>query len=58
MSSNKMSPRTQVKKNKNQKITDKTDKAMSDIKKIGIVSCCLIAILIVIGLFVDTEETF
>ena len=39
MSSNKMSPRTQVKKNKNQKITDKTDKAMSDIKKIGIVSC-------------------
>lgn len=58
MSSNKMSPRTQVKKNKNQKITDKTDKAMSDIKKIGIISCCLIAILIVIGLFVDTEESY
>ena len=58
MSSNKMSSRAQVKKTKNQKVTDKTDKAMGDIKKIGIVSCCLIAILIVIGLFIDTDESY
>ena len=58
MSSNKMSSRAQVKKTKNQKVTDKTDKAMGDIKKIGIVSCCLIAILIVIGIFINTEESY
>ena len=58
MSSNKMSSRAQVKKTKNQKAADKTDKAMNDVKRIGIISCCLIAILIVIGLFIDTDESY
>lgn len=58
MSSNKMSSRTQVKKTKNQKTVDKTDKAMNDIKKIGIISCILMAILIVIGFFIDADESY
>ena len=58
MSSNKMSQRTQIKRSKTKRSVDKMDKAMNDVKKIGIISCCLIAVLIVIGIFINTEESY
>lgn len=58
MSSNKMSQRTQIKRSKTKRSIDKMDKAMNDVKKIGIISCCLIAVLLVIGIFINTEESY
>ena len=58
MSSNKMNQRTQIKKSRSKRSEDKIDKAMRDVKKIGIISCCLIAILLVISIFIDTEESY
>ena len=56
--SSKISARTKVKKTKTARMTDKTDKAMTDVKRIGIISCCLIAILLVIGIFINPEESY
>ena len=58
MGSNKMSQRTQIKRSKTKRSIDKMDKAMNDVKKIGIISCCLIAVLLVIGIFINTEESY
>lgn len=56
--SSKMSSKRQIKRSKEKRSQDKMDKAMSDVKKIGIISCCLVALLLVIGIFVDTEESY
>ena len=56
--SSKMSSKRQIKRSKEKRNQDKMDKAMNDVKKIGIISCCLIAVLIVIGIFIDTEESY
>ncbi len=56
--SSKMSSKRQIKRSKEKRSQDKMDKAMNDVKKIGIISCCLIAVLIVIGIFIDTEESY
>ena len=56
--SSKMNQRSQIKKSKTKRSADKMDKAMNDVKKIGIVSCCLIAVLLVIGMFIDTDESY
>lgn len=34
------------------------EKAMNDVKKIGIISCCLVAVLLVIGVFIDADESY
>ena len=56
--SSKMSSKRQIKRTKEKRSKDKMDKAMSDVKKIGIVSCCLIGILIVIGIFISPDESY
>ena len=56
--SSKMSSKRQIKRSKEKRSLDKMDKAMNDVKKIGIISCCLIGILIVIGIFVNNEESY
>lgn len=56
--SSKMSSKRQIKRTKEKRSQDKMDKAMSDVKKIGIVSCCLIGILIVIGIFISPKESY
>ena len=56
--SSKMSSKRQIKRSKEKRSQDKMDKAMNDVKKIGIISCCLIAVLIVIGIFINTEESY
>ena len=50
--SSKMSSKRQIKRSKEKRNQDKMDKAMNDVKKIGIISCCLIAILLVISIFI------
>lgn len=37
---------------------DKMDKAMNDIKKIGIISCCLVAVLLVVSIFINPKESY
>ena len=56
--SSKMNQRSQIKKSKTKRSQDKMDKAMNDVKKIGIVSCVLVAILLVVGIFVNTDESY
>lgn len=58
MSSKKMNQRSQIKRGKTKRSEDKMDKAMSDIKKIGIISCCLVAVLLVVGIFVNPKESY
>lgn len=58
MSSKKMNQRSQIKRGKTKRSEDKMDKAMSDIKKIGIISCCLVAVLLVVGIFVNQNESY
>ncbi len=56
--SSKMSSKRQIKRSKEKRSKDKMDKAMSDIKKIGIISCCLIAVLLVVGIFIGPKESY
>ncbi len=56
--SSKMSSKRQIKRSKEKRSQDKMDKAMSDVKKIGIVSCCLIAVLLVVGIFINPKESY
>ena len=56
--SSKMNQKNQIKRSKSKRSQDKMDKAMNDVKKIGIISCCLVGILLVIGIFVDTDESY
>lgn len=56
--SSKMSSKRQIKRSKEKRSQDKMDKAMNDVKKIGIISCCLIAILLVVGIFISPEESY
>lgn len=56
--STKMSSKRQIKRSKEKRSKDKMDKAMSDIKKIGIISCCLIAVLLVVGIFIGPKESY
>lgn len=56
--SSKMSQRTQIKKSKTKRSEDKIDQAMKDVKKIGIISCCLIAVLIVVSIFINPKESY
>ena len=56
--SSKMSSKRQIKRSKEKRNQDKMDKAMNDVKKIGIISCCLIAILLVIGIFISPKESY
>lgn len=56
--SSKMSSKRQIKRSKEKRSQDKMDKAMSDVKRIGIISCCLVAVLLIIGFFVDTDESY
>lgn len=58
MSSNKINQRAQIKRTKNKRNEEKFDKASRDIKKIGIVSCGLLAILLVVGLFINTDKSY
>lgn len=58
MSSKKMNQRSQIKRGKTKRSEDKMDKAMSDVKKIGIISCCLLAVLLVVGIFISNEESY
>ncbi len=54
----KMSARAQIKKTRNKRNNDKIDKAMNDIKKIGVISCCLVAVLLVVSIFIDPKESY
>ena len=56
--SSKISSRTKVKQTKNNKNEAKFDKAMNDVKKIGILSCGLIAILLVVSIFINPNESY
>lgn len=56
--SSKMSSKRQIKRSKEKRSQDKMDKAMSDVKKIGIFSCCLIAVLLVMGIFINPKESY
>ena len=56
--STKMSSKRQIKRSKEKRSKDKMDKAMSDIKKIGIISCCLIAVLLIVGIFIGPKESY
>ena len=56
--SSKMNQKSQIKRSKEKRNLDKMDKAMNDIKKIGIFSCCLIGILILIGVFVVPKASY
>lgn len=58
MSSKKLNQRSQIKRGMIKRSEDKMDKAMYDIKKIGIVSCFLVAVLIVVGLFVNPKASY
>ena len=58
MSSKKLNQRSQIKRGKIKRSEDKMDKAMYDIKKIGIISCCLVAVLLVVGIFVNQNESY
>ena len=56
--SSKISSRTKVKRTKNNREEAKFDKAMSDIKKIGILSCCIVGVLLIVSLFIDPNESY
>lgn len=56
--SSKMNQKSQIKRSKEKRGLDKIDKAMSDIKKIGIFSCCLIGLLVLIGVFVVPSVSY
>ena len=56
--SSKMSSKRQIKRSKEKRSQDKMDKAMNDVKKIGIISCCLIAVLLIIGIFINPKESY
>ena len=56
--SSKINSRTRVKKTKTNRNNAKFDKAMSDIKKIGIISCCLVGIMIIASLFINPNESY
>ncbi len=56
--SSKMSSKRQIKRSKEKRNQDKMDKAMNDVKKIGIISCCLLAVLLVVGIFISNEESY
>ena len=56
--SSKMNQRSQIKKSKTKRSEDRMEKAMNDVKKIGIISCCLVAVLLVIGVFIDADESY
>ncbi len=56
--STKMSSKTKVRKTKETRKNDKFDEGMDNVKKIGIVSCCLIGILIVVSFFIDPNESY
>lgn len=58
MSSKKMNQRSQIKRGKTKRSEDKMDKAMGDIKKIGIISCCLVAVLLVVGILINPKESY
>lgn len=54
--SSKMSQKNHIRKDKDKKNLDKMDKAMRDVKRIGIVSCCIIGVFLIIGIFVNNNE--
>lgn len=54
----RLSTKRQIKKDDRKKKLDKFDKAMDDIKKIGILSCCLVGIMLVVSLFIDPNESY
>lgn len=54
--SSKMSQKNHIRKDKDKKNLDKMDKAMKDVKRIGIVSCCIIGVFLIIGIFVNNNE--
>ena len=54
----RLSTKRQIKKDDRRKKPDKFDKAMDDIKKIGILSCCLVGIMLVVSLFIDPNESY
>lgn len=56
--SSKISSRTKVKRTKNNREEAKFEKAMNDIKKIGILSCCIVGVLLIISLFIDPNESY
>ena len=56
--SSKMNQKAQIKKSKTKRKMDKMDKAMNDVKKIGIVSCCLVAVLLVVSIFINPKESY
>ena len=56
--SSKISSRTRVKKTKANRNDAKFDKAMSDIKKIGIISYCLVGVMIIASLFINPNESY
>ena len=58
MSSSKVSQRRQIKRTKNKRSEEKFDKASNDVKKIGILSCGLIAILLVVSIFINPNESY
>lgn len=54
--SSKMSQKNHIRKDKDKKNLDKMDKAMRDVKRIGVVSCCIIGVFLIIGIFVNNNE--
>ncbi len=56
--SSKMNQRGQIKKSKEKRSQDKLEKAMNDVKKIGIISCCLIVVLLAVGIFINPKESY
>lgn len=54
--SSKMNQRSQIKRSKEKRGQDKMDKAMYDVKRIGIISCLLVAVLLIIGIFVNNSK--
>ena len=56
--SSKLNAKMQIKRSSVKRSQDKFDKAMDDIKKIGIFSCCLVGVMLVVSLFIDPKETY
>lgn len=54
----KMNQKNQIKRSKEKRNQDKMDKAMNDVKKIGIISCCIIGVLLIVSLFINPKESY
>lgn len=54
----KMNQKNQIKRSKEKRNQDKMDKAMNDVKKIGIIACCIIGVLLIVSLFINPKESY